>query len=115
MSPQIVVTSIENSIEFYTSKLGFDLAFHQDFYAGLIKDRHSIHLKVGNPSIEARKTKRENNDLDIVFSIDNVEDLYEEFLNKSVEITQPLCVQPYGREFYVADPDGYILAFLEEV
>jgi catechol 2,3-dioxygenase-like lactoylglutathione lyase family enzyme len=93
-------------IEFYTKKLGFDLEFrYEDFYAGIIKHGYSIHLKSGKPSIEERKSKRENNDLDIVFSVDGVEDLYE--------IIQPLCERPYGREFYIIDPDGYILAFLQ--
>ena len=116
MSPQFLVTDIDHSIEFYTKKLGFDLAFrYEDFYAGIIKDNYSIHLKSGKPSSEERKRKRENSDLDIVFSIEGVEDLYEEFVNKSVEIIQPLCDRPYGKEFYIADPDGYILAFLEEV
>ena len=115
MSPQFLVTDIERSIEFYTKKLSFDLAFrYEDFYAGITKDGYSIHLKSGKPSIEERKSKRENDDLDIVFSVDGVEDLYEEFVNKSVEIIQPLCDRPYGREFYIADPDGYILAFLQE-
>ena len=115
MSPQFLVADIEHSIEFYTKKLGFDLEFrYEDFYAGIIKDGYSIHLKSGKPSIEERKSKRENDDLDIIFSVDGVEDLYEEFVNKSVEIIQPLCDMPYGREFYIADPDGYILAFLEE-
>jgi catechol 2,3-dioxygenase-like lactoylglutathione lyase family enzyme len=116
MSPQILVTDIEDSIEFYTQKLGFDLAFrYEDFYAGIIKDGYSIHLKSGKPSIEERKNKRENGDLDIVFSVKAIEDLYEEFVNKSVEIIQPLCDRPYGKEFYIADPDGHILSFLEEV
>ena len=116
MSPQFLVTDIEHSIDFYTKKLGFDLAFrYEDFYAGIIKDSYSIHLKSGKPSMEERKSKRENDDLDIVFSVEAVEDLYEEFVNKSVEIIQPLCDRPYGKEFYIADPDGYILAFLEEV
>jgi predicted enzyme related to lactoylglutathione lyase len=115
MSPQFLVTDIEHSIEFYTKKLGFSLEFfYEDFYAGIIKDGCSIHLKTGKPSIEERNNKRENNDLDIVFSVDGVEDLYEEIVNKSVEIIQPLCDRPYGREFYIADPDGYILAFLQE-
>jgi len=115
MSPQFLVADIEHSIDFYTKKLGFDLEFrYEDFYAGIIKDGHSIHLKSGKPSIEVRKSKRENDDLDIVFSVETVEDLYEEFVNKSVEIIQPLCDRPYGKEFYIADPDGYILAFLEE-
>ena len=87
---------------------------YEDFYAGIIKDGCSIHLKSGNPSTEERKNKRENQDLDIVFSIEGAEDLYNEFINKSVEITQPLCDRPYGKEFYIADPDGYILAFLQE-
>jgi catechol 2,3-dioxygenase-like lactoylglutathione lyase family enzyme len=116
MSPQFLVADIEHSIEFYTKKLGFDLEFrYEDFYAGITKDGHSIHLKSGKPSIEERKSKRENDDLDLVFSAEGLEDLYEELVNKSVEIIQPLCDRPYGREFYIADPDGYIPAFLEEV
>jgi len=116
MSPQFLVTDIERSIDFYIKKLGFDLEFrYEDFYAGIIKDGFSIHLKSGKPSIEERKTKREKEDLDIVFSVEAVEDLYEEFMSKSIEIIQPLCDRPYGKEFYIADPDGYILAFLEEV
>jgi len=116
MSPQFLVNDIEHSIEFYKKKLGFEVAFrYEDFYAGIIKDGHSIHLKCGKPSIEERKRKRENVDLDIVFSVEGVEDLYEELVNRTVEIIEPLCERPYGREFYIADPDGYILAFLEEV
>ena len=116
ISPQILVTDIGRSIEFYTKKLGFDLDFlYEDFYAGIIKNGYSIHLKLGKPLTEERKSKRENGELDIVFSVENVEDLYTELVNKSVEITQPLCDRPYGKEFYIADPDGYILAFLEEV
>ena len=116
MSPQILVSDIDRSIEFYTKKLGFDVDFrYEDFYAGIIKDGYSIHLKIGSPPTEERKNKRENEHLDIVFSVEDVEDLYNELVNKSVEITQPLCVRPYGKEFYVADPDGYILAFLEEL
>ena len=115
MSPQLVVSNIERSIEFYTEKLGFTVAFrYSDFYVGIIKDGYTIHLKSGNPSIEERKNKRVNEDLDIIFSVENIEYLYEEFSNRSVAFIQPLRVMPYGKELYVADPDGYIIAFLEE-
>lgn len=114
MSPQLLVVDIDHSIEFYTKQLDFALDFRfKDFYAGIIKDGFSIHLKCGSPSREERKNKRENEDLDIVFLVDGVIDLYNDFLNKPVEILQPLCDRPYGKEFYIADPDGYILAFLE--
>src|SRR6185369_16645643 len=96
MSPQFLVTDLDHSIEFYTKKLGFDLEFrYEDFYAGIIKNSCSIHLKCGRPSIDERKSKRENNDLDIVFSVEGVADLYKEFVNRAVEIIQPLCDRPY--------------------
>ena len=61
MSPQFLVTDIEHSIEFYTKQLGFEVEFrYEDFYAGIIKDNYSIHLKSGKPSIEERKSKRES-------------------------------------------------------
>ena len=115
MSPQLLVSDIGRSLEFYIKKLGFDIDFrYEDFYSGIIKDGYSIHLKSGKPSFEERKNRRNNEDLDIVFSVDNIEDLYEEFSNKFVELIQPLREMPYGKEFYVIDPDGYIIAFLEE-
>jgi predicted enzyme related to lactoylglutathione lyase len=112
MSPQLPVTQIEHSIEFYTKKLGFSLDFqYEDFYAGIVKDGHSIHLKSGTSPGKVGKNKDE---LDIIFSVDSIERLYEEFLNKSIEIVQPLRDMPYGREFYIADPDGNHIAFIEE-
>jgi catechol 2,3-dioxygenase-like lactoylglutathione lyase family enzyme len=115
MSPQLLVADVDASIDFYTKKIGFDLDFrYEDFYAGIIKDGYSIHLKSGKPSLKERQNKLKNDDLDIVFSIEGVEDLYNDFVNKSIQITQPLCDRPYGKEFYIADLDGYILAFLEE-
>ena len=116
MSPQFLVTEIDRSIEFYTEKLGFDIDFrYDDFYSGIVKDGCSIHLKTGKPSTEERKRRRNNEDLDIVFSVDRIEDFYQELSDKSVEIVQPLRNMPYGKEFYIADPDGYIIAFLEKL
>jgi len=116
MSPQLLVTDLDNSITFYSEKLGFELEFrYEDFYAGIIKDGFSLHLKSGKPSMEERKNKRENNDLDIVFSVKNVEELFQECIKKSIDIVHPLCERPYGKEFYIADPDGYIFAFLQEI
>ncbi len=115
MSPQLLVAGIEQAIQFYSEKLGFRVDFrHEDFYAGISKDGCSIHLKSGKVSVEERKHKRENEDLDILFSVDDIENLYEELLNDSVDMVQPLRIMPYGKEFYVADPDGNIIGFLEE-
>lgn len=115
MSPQFLVTDIDRSIAFYTEKLGFDIDFsYEDFYSGISKDGFSIHLKKGKPIMAKRQNKRNNEDLDLLFSVDKIEDLYEEMLSKSIEFIQPLRKMDYGKEFYVLDPDGYIIGFLEE-
>jgi catechol 2,3-dioxygenase-like lactoylglutathione lyase family enzyme len=111
MSPQLPVAHIERSIEFYTKKLGFSLDFrYEDFYAGILKDGYSIHLKSADPTENDKKNKE---DLDITFSVDSIERLYEDLLSKSINIVQPLRNMPYGKEFYMADPDGNRIAFLE--
>ena len=115
MSPQFLVTDLDRSIEFYTKKLGFDIDFrYEDFYSGVVKDGCSIHLKLGEPSIDERQNRRDNEDLDIVFSVQGIEELYEDYSQRSIEFVQPLRDMAYGKEFYIEDPDGYILGFLEE-
>ena len=115
MSPQLLVADIDRSIEFYTKKLSFEIDFrYDDFYAGITRDSFSIHLKTGKPSIEERKNRRNNEDLDIVFSVEGIETLYAEISNNPVEFIRSLRTMPYGKEFYIEDPDGYIIAFIEE-
>jgi catechol 2,3-dioxygenase-like lactoylglutathione lyase family enzyme len=115
MSPQLLVADLERSVEFYTRKLGFEIHFrYGDFYAGIIKDGCSIHLKKGKTLAEVKKNKRNNEHTDIVFSVQGIEDLYNDLSGESVEIAQTPRHMPYGKEFYVADPDGNIIAFLEE-
>ena len=115
MSPLLLVADINRSIEFYSKKLDFDIDFrYEDFYAGIIKDGYSIHLKVSEYSIEERKNKSRNEDLNLIFSVSGIEDLYEELLNRSIEIVQSLRNMPYGKEFYIADPDNNMIGFVEE-
>lgn len=115
MCPQFIVADLNKSIEFYTKKLGFQVDFrYEDFYCGIKKDACSIHLKLGNPSVEEQKYKRNNEHLDLSFSVEDIETIYDNIKNKSVEIIQPLREIPYGRDFYIAEPNGYILAFLED-
>ena len=85
------------------------------FYAGIIKDGFSIHLKKGKTLIDERQNKKDNEHPDIIFSVEDIEYLYKEISGRSVEVIQPLREVPYGREFYIADPDGYIFAYLEKV
>ena len=115
MSPQFLVADIDRSIEFYTKNLGFEVNFrYEDFYAGINIGGYSVHLKLAKTAIEERKNRRNNEHLDITFAIEGIDNLCEEIKDKPVEVIQSLREMPYGREFYIADPDGYIIAFVEE-
>ena len=114
MSPQFLVADLDRSIEFYTRQLGFDLDFrYEHFYAGIVRDGHSIHLKLADAPGDERQFRRENEHLDITFTVDDIQTAYKDAQSRSVAVIQPLREMPYGREFYVADPDGYIVAFVE--
>ena len=114
MSPLFLVADIKTAIEFYTKKLGFDIDFcYEDFYAGIIKDGYSIHLKMNKHAVKEKINNRNKEDIDITFLVDDIDILYQKLSDKSINITQPLRQMPYGKEFYVSDPDGNILAFLE--
>ncbi len=114
MSPQFLVADLDCSIGFYTQQLGFDLDFrYEDFYAGIVRDGHSIHLKLADAPRGEREFRLENEHLDVTFTVDDIRTAYKEAQSKSVPFTQPLREMPYGHEFYVSDPDGFILAFVE--
>lgn len=114
MSPQLVVVDLNKSILFYTEQLGFTVNFrYEEFYAGLGCGGHSIHLKAGSPSQEEMTRRRANEDVALTFGVTDLDAIYETVLSKDIEVIQPLRKMPYGREFFVSDPDGYILAFFD--
>ena len=115
LTPLLLVADLNRAISFYNHSLGFDVSFrYEDFYAGMVKDGCTIHLKLGNSFQKEREERRKNEDIDLVFSIDNIQQFYDTIDKTSVSIVQVLREMPYGMEFYIADPDGYIISFLSE-
>jgi catechol 2,3-dioxygenase-like lactoylglutathione lyase family enzyme len=114
ISPQLIVASLDKSIVFYTEILGFDVHFHyEDFYCSLSMSGYAIHLKTGKPTPEERRSRRYNDHLDLVFSVEGIDNLFTDLKSKGVKIIRPVQEMPYGHEFYILDPDEYILAFIE--
>ncbi|SEJ57531.1 Uncharacterized conserved protein PhnB, glyoxalase superfamily [Dyadobacter sp. SG02] len=113
ISPLLLVRDLEEAIAFYQEQLGFAIAFrYEDFYAGIEKNGHSIHLKTDYNAPKEKQIRNDNYELDLLFSVDNVAALFEEISKKGIEIVQPLREMPYGKEFYIADPDGHVIAFI---
>jgi catechol 2,3-dioxygenase-like lactoylglutathione lyase family enzyme len=114
-APQFLVANLDESLAFYEQRLGFSRDFiHEDFYASVSRDGATIHLKCA-PKLEADRAHRlAGEHLDAFLSVSGVTELHEELVARGAPITRPLERRPWGtRDFYVVDPDGYILCFSE--
>jgi catechol 2,3-dioxygenase-like lactoylglutathione lyase family enzyme len=113
--PQLFVSDIQASIEFYTRKLGFHVRFaHGDppFYGQLFRDAARLNLRhVDRPVFDAR-SRAEGDLLSATIVVDRLEALFLEYRASGVAFHQPISTQPWGaRNFIVADPDGNLIAF----
>jgi catechol 2,3-dioxygenase-like lactoylglutathione lyase family enzyme len=114
-APQFLVEKLNDSLHFYEQRLGFARDFvYQEFYASVSRDGATIHLKCA-PKLEAERAhRRAEEHLDAYLKVSGVDELHEELLGRGATITKPLEKRPWGaRDFYVEDPDGYILCFSE--
>ncbi|HKN71883.1 MAG TPA: VOC family protein [Terriglobales bacterium] len=116
--PQLFVTDINRSCEFFCEKLGFSLVFSYGkppYYAQVGRDAARLNLRcVERPVIES--TVREREELLSVSmtaaTADEIKLLFLEFQSAGVAFHQTLKKQPWGaKNFVVKDPDGNLLLF----
>jgi len=114
-APQFLVENLNDSLNFYEQRLGFSRSFvYEDFYAGVSRNRALIQLKCA-AKLEAERAHRMSGEhLDAFLVVSGVRELHEELVGRGAPIMKPLERRPWGaRDFYVEDPDGYILCFSE--
>ena len=94
-------------------KLGFTFGEPWDgFYAIGTLDGLELHLKEAPKNDAERRHRREHAHLDAAAGVNGIEAFYAECISAGVRILRPLTATPWGTcDFYVEDPDGYIIAF----
>ena len=111
-APQFLVDDLARSIAFY-QRLGF--AFGEPwegFYAIGVRDGLELHLKEAPKCDAERRHRREHEHLDAAAGVDGIEAFYAQCVASGATILRPLAATTWGtRDFYVEDPDGYIVAF----
>jgi catechol 2,3-dioxygenase-like lactoylglutathione lyase family enzyme len=116
-APQFLVEKLDDSLSFYEQRLGFSRDFvYEDFYASVSRDRAVIHRKCA-PKLEGERAhRRAGEHLDAFLAVSGVGELHDELIGRGAPIAKPLEQRPWGaRDFYVEDPDGYVLCFSEAV
>ncbi|MGB6475853.1 MAG: VOC family protein [Candidatus Sulfotelmatobacter sp.] len=131
--PQLLVTDIKRSCEFFREKLGFSLVFtygKPPYYAQVRRDAARLNLRyvelryvelrhVERPVIDAAVREREEPLSASLLSVsmtvataDEIKLLFLEFQSAGVAFHQTLKKQPWGaKTFVVKDPDGNLLLF----
>nr|HEV7955112.1 VOC family protein [Candidatus Acidoferrales bacterium] len=116
--PQLFVTDIERSCEFFREKLGFTVVFSYGkpaYYAQVRRDAAHLNLRcVERAAIESAVRDREEllAASMTVATADEIKLLFLEFQAAGVTFQQTLKKQPWGaKNFIVKDPDGNLLLF----
>lgn len=111
-APQFLVDDLARSIAYY-EKLGFAFGEPWDgFYAIGQVDGLELHLKEAPKCDAERQHRREQQHLDAAAGVDGIEAFYARCTANGARIVTPLTATAWGTlDFYVEDPDGYIVSF----
>jgi catechol 2,3-dioxygenase-like lactoylglutathione lyase family enzyme len=114
VAPVLRVAALARSLAFYRDRLGFTLEWEYDgFYACVVRDGCRVHLNCSAPVPRDQHAFEAAEHLDACFVVTGAAALSERFAAAGATFSVPLRTMPYGQEFYVRDPDGYILGFVE--
>lgn len=114
IAPVFRVADISRSVFFYRDHLGFAVEFvYENFYAGVTRDGCHIHLKRSPATPRDQAAFEHEEHIDAYIGVESAESLAATFASTGVSFVVPLRYKRYGTEFYVRDPDGYVLGFVE--
>ncbi len=115
---QLFVASVQNSSDFYTSKLGFTVAFaygDPPFYGQVVRDSAKLNLRLVCEPVFAGDIRKREGLLSASITVANTVDLKQLFLEfqaAGVSFHQVLKTEPWGaRTFVISDPDENLILF----
>lgn len=107
------VKNLEASKDFYTQKLGFEIADTNPQACIFKYNLGQASFAIRTP-LEPMEGKDVGIGVALWFAVDeNVDQLKEQFIANGLTTTGPIIETPFGRAFHVKDLDGYKLTFLE--
>ena len=121
-APYFIVDDVVATANYYRDNLGFRFErFWGEPPCFTIVTRNGAAVMLGQ--LEQSGLMRPNSVADpeggawdAYIWIDNADALYEEFGQKGVTVTQPICDQMYGcREFTIRDCNGYTIGFGQDL
>jgi catechol 2,3-dioxygenase-like lactoylglutathione lyase family enzyme len=112
-APQFLVDDLERARAFYREVLGFSFGeVWGGFYAIGSRDGFELHLKEAPKHPGDRAHRRDHEHLDAYAGVAGIEALYDSCVARGAVILKPLAPTEWGtNDFYLQDPEGYIIGF----
>ena len=118
LEAQLFVANIKSSCDFYTSKLGFAVAFvygDPPFYGQVFRDNVRINLRLVCEPVFAGDVRKREELLSASITVATASEIKQLFLSyQAADVTfhQALKKEPWGaRTFIVSDPDENLILF----
>jgi catechol 2,3-dioxygenase-like lactoylglutathione lyase family enzyme len=115
---QLFVANIKSSCEFFTNKLGFEVAFvygNPPFYGQVVRDNARINLRLVSEPVFAGDIREREHLLSATITVATAHEIKQLFLSYQaggVSFDQTLKKEPWGaRTFVVSDPDENLILF----
>lgn len=114
--PILLVRDVEVCAAYFQQKLGFTIDFLHGlppFYGSVSRDGVRLHMRYVQQPLFAQMARREESLLCASIEVSNVQELFNEFKARGVEVVQSLTKQAWkGTDFQVQDPDGNVISFV---
>ena len=111
-APQFLVDDLARSIAYY-QKLGFTFGEPWGGFDAIGDlDGLELHLKEAPKNPAERQYRRAHEHLDASAGVEGIEAFYARCVANDATVIKPLAATAWGtKDFYVEDPDGYIISF----
>lgn len=110
----LAVKDLLKSAEFYKNQLGFASLWTDDGWHFLSRDKFTVMLGECPDDRSAFETL--NHSYFAYIDVENIDDLYQEYCSKDVEVLNEIENKPWGqREFSVRTIDGHRMMFGEKI
>ncbi len=107
------VRDLEISKDFYTSKLGFEIAVVNPAACIFKYNEGEASFAIRKPLVDLTG-KEPGIGVSLWFAIDgDIEELQTTLTEREVPLLGPISNTPFGRILIVKDPDGYHITFLQ--
>lgn len=114
VAPVFLVADIERSLAYYRDRLDFAVEFvHEGVYAGVIRDGCRIHFRCATPVERDQAAFLGAENIDVCIGVRDAQALAAQFSTNGADFSVRLRAMAYGQEFYIRDPDGYILGLVQ--